>query len=166
MSIRARAARSRVGMIAAALVLASPTATVWAQQAARAAPPAPGYERVEWYTLSSVWVTSHTVNTAVPRNVLALDSTQVRIVGYMLPFEFGGRGVTQFGLMSDLDACGYGENLNPTNWVNVYMPPGKSASYSNFDYIEVFGRFYVAPGYEDGQLVSMYWMQADSVKTR
>src|SRR5580658_2320864 len=59
------------------------------------------YTNVGWNILDGFSIDPYTTNIKnahLPANVTALDSVNVKIGGYMLPFEFGGTGVTEFAL--------------------------------------------------------------------
>jgi hypothetical protein len=125
------------------------------------------YKNVGWNILDGFSIDPYTTNikkAGLPANVTALDSVNVKIGGYMLPFEFGGTGVTEFALTESLDSCGFGEMLVMTNWVDTYTKPGKSATYFEYEYVEAFGRLRIYPSFDNGQIVNLYRMVLDSVR--
>jgi len=146
---------------------AQPSAQVGRSGGAAASGKTGAYMNVGWNVLDGFSIDPYTTNikkAGIPANVTALDSINVKIGGYMLPFEFGGTGVTEFALTESLDSCGFGEMLVMTNWVDTYTKPGKSATYFEYEYVEAFGRLRIYPSFDNGQIVNLYRMVLDSVR--
>ena len=133
-----------------------------------AAAEASEYRLVDWNLLSGYDVDPFTsvaaANRRIPKRVRDLEGTKVILSGYTIPFDFKDGGITKFALSESLDACGYGENLRPTNWVSTEMKPGKKAPYSQFQTIEVFGTIQVGAVWEGDRLSSLYYLAADSAR--
>ena len=135
---------------------------------APAAPANSEYWPLAWRALSGFYIDPFTpvesANNIIPKRVWEFDGEKVALTGYVIPFDFSGSGITQFALTESLDACGYGENLTPTNWVSTRMKPGKTAPYSQFQVLEVFGTLRIGAVWDSGRLSSLYWLTADSAR--
>ena len=100
----------------------------------------------------------------LPDDVLALDGATVRLSGFMIPLTQAGQ-VTQFALVPSLFACCFGQPPQLQHTVVVDCPAGKSVPYYP-DQITVQGTIHVGEKREDGYVISLYEMDADSVKAK
>lgn len=70
-----------------------------------------------------------------PEEVLALDDTEVKLVGYMIPLTWKEGAVTELMLVRDLASCCFGGIPRPDEWAFVSFPEGESTEY--FPYVPV-----------------------------
>jgi hypothetical protein len=142
-------------------------------------PRAPNYDKdyvsVDWNTLSQAdWympLPNEPVNqermeqNKLPEDVKALNGKKVAIGGFMMPVKVDDENtVTQFALNGNYDACFYGAPTQIDDWVVVQMKDGKKAPFTHKP-ITIYGTLEVGEEYQDGELVSVFRMQADAVAT-
>jgi hypothetical protein len=99
---------------------------------------------------------------AIPDDVKALSGGTVRLRGFMIPLD-QARRVTRFALVPDLFACCFGQPPGLQHTIVVRCPPGMAVSYYP-DEILVTGKLTVDEKLEDGFVVSLFEMEASSVK--
>lgn len=133
------------------------------------------YASVEWNTLSqNEWyapLPNEPVNqeklekNKIPDAVKALNGQKVSIAGFMLPVKVDDDNqVTQFAINGNQDLCYYGAPTEVDDWIVVQMKPGKKAPFSHRP-ITIYGTLEVGEEYQEGELVSVYRMEADAVAT-
>jgi hypothetical protein len=98
----------------------------------------------------------------IPADVKALAGSLVRVKGYMLPLDQTDR-ITKFVLVPDLFACCFGQPPQIQHTVIVRTPKGKSLAYYP-EPIWVTGKLNVEEKSEDGFIISIFEMEATSVK--
>lgn len=98
----------------------------------------------------------------IPDDVKALSGGQVRLRGFMIPLD-QARRITRFALVPDLFSCCFGQPPGLQHTIIVRCPAGMAVSYYP-DEIIVAGRLTVAEKVEDGFVVSLFEMEASSVK--
>lgn len=99
----------------------------------------------------------------IPDEVKSLNGKKVSVAGFMLPFSSGDE-ITQFAINGNQDMCYFGAPTNINDWVVVQMKPGKKAPYTHRP-ITIYGILEVGEEFKDGELVSLYRMEADAVVT-
>ncbi|MFT7677013.1 MAG: hypothetical protein ACI8QC_000990 [Planctomycetota bacterium] len=80
-----------------------------------------------------------------PEEVAALDGTEVKIVGYMIPLEWSDKKVTEFMLVRDLAACCFGGIPRPDEWAFVSLPEGEGVEYFVYVPVLVTGKLKLYP---------------------
>jgi hypothetical protein len=99
----------------------------------------------------------------LPKRVTALETSRVRIRGYILP-SFQQTGLTQFVLVRDNMECCFGPGALLHDCVVVRMIPGKTASFS-IRPVAVTGTFRVEElRGPDGRHLAIYALDGEAVE--
>jgi hypothetical protein len=98
----------------------------------------------------------------IPKDVTDLTGSRLRLNGFMIPMDQTDK-ITKFALVPDLFACCYGQPPQLQHTVVVVCPAGKAVSYYP-DEIRVEGTLKVEEKKDDGFIVSVFEMEAASVK--
>jgi hypothetical protein len=98
----------------------------------------------------------------IPSDVKALNGSEVRLHGFMIPMD-QAEHITQFALVPSLFACCFGQPPQIQHTIVVNCPKGKAVSYCP-DEINVQGKLSVQEKRDDGYVISLFEMSADSVK--
>ena len=98
----------------------------------------------------------------VPADVKELNGAVVRLKGFMIPMD-QAEHITQFALVPSLFSCCYGQPPQIQHTIVVNCPKGKAVSYCP-DEITVEGHLTVQEKRDDGYVVSLFELGADSVK--
>ncbi len=98
----------------------------------------------------------------IPADVLALSGSKLRLTGYMIPMDQTDK-ITKFAMVPSLFACCFGQPPQIQHTIVVSCPEGKSVAYYP-DELSVEGILKVQEKKDDGYVVSVFEMQADSVK--
>lgn len=98
----------------------------------------------------------------IPSDVKALSGSQIRLHGYMIPMD-QAEHITQFALVPSLFSCCFGQPPQIQHTIVVNCPKGKAVSYCP-DEINVQGKLTVREKKDDGYVISIFEMTADSVK--
>ena len=99
----------------------------------------------------------------LPARVTALESTPIRIRGYILP-SFQQTGLTQFVLVRDNLECCFGPGALLHDCVVVRMIPGKTAAFS-IRPVAVTGTFRVEElRGPDGKHLAIYALDGEDVQ--
>lgn len=99
---------------------------------------------------------------AIPDDVRRLAGSAVRVRGFMIPMEQAA-DITRFALVPDLFACCFGQPPGVNHVIVVSTPAGKAVSYYP-DEIHVEGRLQVEEKREDGFVVSIFDLEATSIR--
>jgi hypothetical protein len=99
--------------------------------------------------------------TALPKEVTGLDNKQVTIRGFMQREVPGGGPVGQFLLINDACGCNGTPKLNEI--VFCTLPDGVTMDIKP-GVVTVTGTLYVGEAKEDGVVIMLYQMDADSVQ--
>ncbi|MBC8108497.1 MAG: DUF3299 domain-containing protein [Anaerolineae bacterium] len=98
----------------------------------------------------------------VPDDVKALNGSSIKLHGFMIPMDQAD-SITQFALVPSLFACCFGQPPQVQHTIVVHLPKGKGVSYFP-DEISVEGKLIVDEKKEDGFIVSLFEIDASSVK--
>jgi hypothetical protein len=98
----------------------------------------------------------------IPSDVKALSGSEIRLHGYMIPMD-QAEHITQFALVPSLFSCCFGQPPQIQHTIVVNCPKGKAVSYCP-DEINVQGKLTVQEKRDDGYVISLFEMSADSVK--
>lgn len=100
----------------------------------------------------------------VPADVTALTGGKFRLRGYMIPMNQAEK-ITQFALVPDLFACCFGQPPQLQHTIVVNCPPDRGVDYFA-DEIVVQGTLKVEEKKDEGFIISLFELDADSVKAR
>ena len=98
----------------------------------------------------------------IPADVKALNGATIRLTGFMIPMD-QAENITQFALVPDLFACCFGAPPQVQHTVIVNCPAGKAVNYFP-DEISVEGKLTVEEKKDEGYIVSLFEVEAASVK--
>lgn len=98
----------------------------------------------------------------IPKDVLALHGTKIRLRGYMIPMDQAAN-ITQFALVPDLFACCFGQPPQLQHTIVANCPKGKAVSYYPEE-ITVEGTLSVREKKDEGFIVSIFELDVSSVK--
>jgi hypothetical protein len=98
----------------------------------------------------------------VPADVKQLNGATLQLKGYMIPMDQADH-ITQFALVPSLFSCCYGQPPQIQHTIVVSCPKGKAVSYCS-DEIVVEGKLTVQEKKDDGYVISLFELGADSVK--
>jgi len=98
----------------------------------------------------------------IPDDVKALEGVTVKLRGFMLPLDESTK-ITRFVLVPDLFACCFGQPPQLQHTAVVLCPDGKAVSYYP-DEIDIVGTLSVREIKEDGFIISIFNVTAQSVK--
>jgi hypothetical protein len=99
--------------------------------------------------------------TPIPDFIRAFDGKSVSMTGYMMPL-ITVKNIRSFILAPSLFGCCYGQPPAVNHIVLVSMADGKTAKYFE-DPIRVSGQFHCGEEKLDGELLSLYRINADEV---
>jgi hypothetical protein len=98
----------------------------------------------------------------IPADIKALSGTKFRTRGYMIPLD-QAESITEFALVPSLFACCFGQPPQIQHTLVVHCPKGKAVSYFP-DEISVEGTLKVEEKKDDGYIISIFEIDASSVK--
>ena len=98
----------------------------------------------------------------IPKDVLALSGTQIRLHGFMIPID-QAENITQFALVPSLFACCFGQPPQIQHTIVCKAPAGKAVSYYP-DELVVEGKLKVEEKKDDGFIISIFELECSSVK--
>lgn len=99
--------------------------------------------------------------TPIPDFIRAFDGRSVYMTGYMMPLN-SVENIKSFVFVPSLFGCCYGQPPAVNHIVLVNMTEGKTAKYFE-DAVRVRGRFHCGEEKLDGELLSLYRIDADEV---
>ena len=98
----------------------------------------------------------------LPKDVVDLSGSVVRLRGYMIPMDQAD-AVSKFALVPSLFSCCFGQPPQLQHTIIVTCPAGKAVNYFPEE-ISVEGKLTVQEKRDDGFIVSVFEMEAGSVK--
>jgi len=98
----------------------------------------------------------------IPKDVKGMSGSVVKLRGYMIPMDQAER-ISTFALVPSLFACCFGQPPQIQHTIVVKCAEGKAVSYFP-DEISVEGKLKVEEQKDDGYIVSVFQMDANSVK--
>ncbi len=116
------------------------------------------------FELLKSWTYIEKQRTPIPDSIRKLDGQTVEMTGYMMPLS-EVKNITQFVLVPFLWGCCYGQPPAVNHIMVVNMPEGQTSNVYN-DQVRVRGTFHVGETRQNGHLVSLYTITAQSVATR
>lgn len=100
----------------------------------------------------------------IPASVRQLNGRTVVIRGFMVPTIFENDGVLSFILVKDQMLCCFGVMPKMNEWIDVRMAEGHRADFFSDRPVTVMGRLEVGEEYEEHVVLSVYRLEATSVK--
>ena len=119
------------------------------------------YTRLSFDTLKS-W-TYIEGKTPIPDFIKKLDGKEIEMIGFMMPLS-EVKNITEFILVPSLWGCCYGQPPAVNHIMVVNMPKGQTSNFYD-DQVRVRGTFHVGETRQNGYLVSLYTITAQSVTT-
>ena len=116
------------------------------------------------FELLKSWTYIEKQRTPIPDSIRKLDGQTVEMTGYMMPLS-EVKNITQFVLVPFLWGCCYGQPPAVNHIMVVNMTEGQTSNVYN-DQVRVRGTFHVGETRQNGHLVSLYTITAQSVATR
>ncbi|HEY1686873.1 MAG TPA: DUF3299 domain-containing protein [Tepidisphaeraceae bacterium] len=98
----------------------------------------------------------------IPKDVYGLSGSDIKLTGFMIPMDSADR-ITQFALVPSLFACCFGQPPQIQHTIVVNCPTGKAVAYYP-DQISVEGTLKVDEQKEDGFIVSIFQLKAQSIR--
>jgi hypothetical protein len=99
--------------------------------------------------------------TPIPDFIRVFDGKNVEMTGYMMPLNTV-KDIKSFILVPSLFGCCYGQPPAVNHIVLVNMADGKTSQYFE-DAVRVRGQFHCGEEKQDGELLSLYRIDADEV---
>jgi hypothetical protein len=136
----------------------------------------PAYQEINFYQLANFTYNAkepyepspHAVPNALPDWVKALNGKKVVIRGNATPANIEPGGVSEFFLANQTDPCGFGTMPRINEWIYVNMGGGRlvdiRAPAGGTVEVLVKGTFRVKEDIEEGHIVSLFTLVADSVQ--
>jgi hypothetical protein len=103
------------------------------------------------------------VKDQIPAPIKTLNKKRVAVQGFMFPLVRAGERVKTFMLVKDRSKCCFGRTPRMNEWIHVRMREGRYAKHINDQVITVFGVLEIGELYGNGQLESIYRLEADDV---
>ncbi|MGD0089346.1 MAG: hypothetical protein ABSE73_05440 [Planctomycetota bacterium] len=103
------------------------------------------------------------VQDQIPAPIKILNHKRVAVQGFMYVDKISGERVRTFWLVKDRSKCCFGKTPRMNEWIDVRMKEGRFARPINDQVITVFGVLEIGEVYENGQLQSIYRMEAHDV---
>ena len=159
-----------VSVIAAAALLLIPAPA--STQSANLAP----YLKVNFFDLANFAYnpnepgdpSPHKVANGVPANIKSLDGKKIEVTGVVMPLDFERGKISEFMLAVSADVCGFGAIPRINEWMHVKMAGDRKipmyATQSYTPLLKVKGILRVQEDVEDGRLIGLYEMVADSAE--
>ena len=119
----------------------------------------PGVELLRFETLAE-WKYSKGLE-GMPAPVKGLDGQKVAMLGFMLPID-EVKDIRHFLLVQSLWSCCYGTPPDVNGIVRVELPRDRPTDYS-FEPLLITGTLRVGATVEDGYVVDIYQLHADSI---
>jgi hypothetical protein len=98
----------------------------------------------------------------IPDDIKKMNGATIKLRGFMIPMDQAER-ITQFALVPSLFACCFGQPPQIQHTIVVNCPKGKAVPYFP-DELSVEGKLQVEEQKEDGFVVSVFELEATSVK--
>jgi hypothetical protein len=136
----------------------------------------PAYQEINFYQLANFTYNAkepyepspHAVPNALPDWLKALNGKKVVIRGNATPANIEPGGVSEFFLANQTDPCGFGTMPRINEWIYVNMGGGRlvdiRAPAGGTVEVLVKGTFRVKEEIEEGHIVSLFTLIADSVQ--
>lgn len=99
----------------------------------------------------------------LPEEIQELNERSVAVSGFLMPIEFKGDKVSTLILVRNQLLCCFGEEPKLNEWVFVNVDPPVPATTDVP--VTLYGTFYASPDIEEGQVISLYRMQASQMET-
>lgn len=127
----------------------------------------PGYSSVSFAELSD-FIYQTDINgklspdSHLPQKIQELNEAPVAVSGFLMPIEFKGDKVSTLILVRNQLLCCFGEEPKLNEWIFVNIDPPVPATTDVP--VTLYGTFYASPDIEEGQVISLYRMQASEME--
>lgn len=98
----------------------------------------------------------------LPEEIQKLDKAQVAVSGFLMPIEFKGDKVSTVILVRNQLLCCFGEEPKLNEWIFINVDPPVDPI-TDIP-VTMYGTFYASPDREEGQVISLYRMQASAME--
>jgi hypothetical protein len=99
----------------------------------------------------------------IPAPVRALNSRKVSIQGFMIPIKLDKGAAKTFLIVKDRSVCCFGRTPRMNEWVSVKMTGDKTTKFIADQPVTIFGTLEVGEQIENGEVLSIYRLNADDV---
>jgi|GEM_PF-4368357 len=106
------------------------------------------------------------VEERLPPPILALDSQQISVTGFMIPIDGNEDGVTEFLLVRNMMICCYGVAPKMNEWIHIKTAEDKPVLYYRNVPVCVRGLFRIDEQVEQRYVAHLYRMIADDLESR
>lgn len=103
-----------------------------------------------------------TPESSLPEEIATLDQKPAALSGYVVPIEYKDDKVSSLILVRNQLLCCFGQEPKLNEWVFVNVDPPVEAVMDVP--VTLFGTFYASPDREEGQVVSLYRMNATAME--
>jgi hypothetical protein len=104
-------------------------------------------------------------NKQIPEDIKALDGMKVAMTGFMFPVDANIDETDTFMLVRSVPACFFCEPPKLNQWVRVEIKDQKVAIHRK-GAVQITGVFTVGSDVHDGQITSVFRLEADGIKTK
>jgi len=104
------------------------------------------------------------VTDTIPSEVRALEGRTIEIYGNAMDLDYSSGQMSEFILHSSADNCGFGAMPRINEWIHVVLAGGKTTRVSTALDVKVTGTFHIREVVEQGRVVGLYHIVADSVR--
>lgn len=98
----------------------------------------------------------------LPEEIAKLDKAQVAVSGFLMPIEFKGDKVSTIILVRNQLLCCFGEEPKLNEWIFINVNPPVEPVVDVP--VTMYGTFYASPDREEGQVISLYRMEATAME--
>ncbi len=99
----------------------------------------------------------------IPAPVRALNGKKASIQGFMIPIKLDKGAAKTFLIVKDRSVCCFGRTPRMNEWVSVKMVGDKTTKFIGDQPVTIFGTLQVGEQMENGEVMSIYRLDADDV---
>ena len=99
----------------------------------------------------------------IPQPIKNFSGKKVAVQGFMVPLKLEKGAAKSFLLVKDQSLCCYGRVPRMNEWISVKMSGDKATKFIGDQPVTVFGKLDVGEEIEQGEVLSIYRMDADDV---
>ena len=106
--------------------------------------------------------TDHAID-QIPQPIKDLNTKKIALQGFMVPIDLKNGKSTKFLLVKDQSLCCFGRMPRMNEWISVRMKSGSTVRVFTDRPVSVLGTLTVCEQIENGEVISLYRMEADDV---